>query len=85
MRWIQTFGTRTWVITFPGASMVAWIAGCGRGLVAQKRVEGATDITDLRFDAPKAENPRIPFKPLLPGFLRSTNGFRGGDVAIVLV
>jgi hypothetical protein len=72
-------------MTFPGVSMMGWMIGCRRDLVAAKVNQGVTNITYLRVGGPKTDDPRQMFKPLLFRSLRFTKRFWVSDVAIVLV
>ena len=63
-----------------------WMTGCRKGLVAVEGIQEATNMIYLLLvGGPKAENPREPRKPLLPGFLWFTERFRIKGVSIVLV
>lgn len=71
-------------MTFSCASVMEWIVGCERDLVAARSVRRATDITCHKF-GPKADNPRKLLKPLLSSLLWFVKRSRVSCVAIVLV
>ena len=56
-----------------------------KGLSRGKGARGATNITYLRIRGPKADNPRVLYKPLFFRLFWPTDGSRVNDVAAVFM